>query len=632
MSRFAYTVLVAALIGCDDTLAPNIEIVLSEPTVDFRAVRGTATAQTKVITVSNRGDGRLGPVSCPANPATWLTCSVSNGNAVAFTANSAGLTRSPATVSVPITAPGAPDRPGSVDVNLIIDQPVLTISGSAVSFSASDGSATTTPGSATITVTNTGAGTLASLGSISCVPTPANARVSCAVNQTSGVLTFAVNPAGLAPATHVFPVVVSAPNDDVSKTVTVTLAMAALPRISLSQGSLVFQMLRGGAPPAAQAITVSNGGGGSIGTVSCPANPATWLTCSVAGNTTLTFAVNPVGLTATPPGVSVPISATGATNSPQNVTVSFSIRQPVLSVDSAALAFIASPSGTTTSPASATIGVTNTGEGTLADLGTITCTPPASSPVTCTVNESTGVLTFTVNPTGIVGTKLYSVTVSAPNSNVSRVVTVSLSAATGIGLSPSEVNFQAVRGSTADIVKKVKVANSGGGSLGSISCPLNPALWLTCAVVNTDTLYVTAKPTGLTGSPPDVQIPVTAAGATNNPQILTVSFAILQPILSLDVSVVNMTVAQGGTITNTTAATITNSGAGTTLASLGAIACFPSDNRVACSVNQTTGALSLTVNTASGTPLAVGKYVYTVTVSAPNSSASPAVTIILEVT
>ncbi|HEX6049982.1 MAG TPA: hypothetical protein VFZ21_11965 [Gemmatimonadaceae bacterium] len=623
--------LALSLVACDESLAPGIEIALSEPTVDFRAVRGSGTTESKTITVSNSGDGRLGPVSCPASPASWLACSVANGNTVTLTANASGLTASPATVSVPITAAGAPDRPRSVAVNLIIDQPVLTLSAASVSFAASDGSAATTPASATINATNTGAGTLASLGTISCIPTPANPRVSCTVNQGTGVLTFAVNPVGLAPGTHIFPVVVSAPNDDVEKTVSVTLAMSALPRIVLSQGSLLFQMLRGGATPDAQTVTVSNGGGGSIGTVSCPSSPATWLTCGVSNNATITFTVNPANLSASPPSVSVPISATGATNTPQNVNVSFNIRQPVLSVDLANVAFTTQAGGTTTNPASAKVVVTNTGEGALADLGTITCTPPTPSPVTCVVVQNSGELTFTVNPTGIVGTRVVPVAVTAPNSSVSRVVTVTITSATGIGLSPSEVNFQAIRGSTTDIVRKVKVSNTGAGLLGTITCPASPAAWLTCAVVNVDTLYLTAKPTGLTTSPAEVQVPVTAAGAFNSPQNVTVNFTILQPVLSLSASIVNLTVAAGGTA-GPTVVNVTNTGAGN-LANLGTIACTPSAARVTCAINQATGALSISVNTALAPALAPGQHVFTVSVSAPNmSNSAQTVTIVLTVT
>jgi hypothetical protein len=635
--------LVLAAVSCSESAAPTIEIALSDPVVDFRAIRGTTAALAKTITVTNGGDGRLGPVSCPASPASWLQCSVENGNSVRLTANPSGLTASPASVSVPITATGAVDKPQSVNVSLIIDQPVLTLSATAVNFAASDGAAGTTPTAATVTVTNTGAGTLANLGAISCVPTPATTRVTCAVNQGTGVLTLAVDPTGLAPATYVFPVVVSAPNDNVSKPVTLTLAMSAVPRIALSQGALVFQMFRGGATPAPQTISVTNAGGGSLGTVSCPAAPAPWLSCAVSAGTTLTFTVDPTSLSATPAPVTVPVSATGATNSPQNVTVNFTIRQPVLSVSASSVSFVANASGTITTPTTETVTVTNTGEGTLANLGAIACTPPAGSPVTCVVDQTTGDLTLSVNPAGIVGTKVYLVVVSAPNSNVTRTVAVTLSAAPTIALSATDLAFQAIRGSTTDLVKTVKVSNAGNGVLGAITCPVpatTPTVWLTCTVA-ADVLTFTAKPTGLTTSPPQVLVPVSAVGAFNNPQDVTVNLTILQPVLSLSTNVVNVTVAASATSAPANV-TFANTGSGMlpsgagTLADLGSIACTPTplDAHITCVVNQAAGTITLTVNTATAPAfLANTTHVLPLSVTATNAvNVSQPITIVVTVT
>jgi hypothetical protein len=208
---------------------------------------------------------------------------------------------------------------------------------------------------------------------------------------------------------------------------------------------------------------------------------------------------------------------------------------------------------------------------------------------------------------------------------------VSLSAAPGVALSPSELNFQAIRGSTTDVIKKVKVNNAGNGTLGAISCPANPTTWLTCAVATGDTLVLTAKPTGLTISPAEVLVPVIAVGAFNNPQNLTVNFTILQPVLSLNASIVNMTVAAGGT-TAPSVVMASNTGAGT-LVSLGTLLCVPSDARVSCVPNQSTGELTMTVNSATAPALTPAKYVFVVTVSAPNMSNTPqTIAIVLTVT
>jgi hypothetical protein len=553
---------------------------------------------------------------------------------VTLTATPAGLTTTPGAVSVPFSAPGAGDRTQSVQVALILDQPVLTLSASTASFTASEGVAGTTPGSATITVTNTGAGTLANLGTIACAPTPANARVGCVVNQSAGTLVLTVDPAGLAPGTYVFPVSVTAPNDNVAKTIAVTLANSAIPRLVLSQGSLLFQMLRGGTNPAAQTVTVTNGGGGNLGTVACPVAPAAWLSCAVSGGgTTLTFSVNPTGLTTNPTPVNVPVTATAASNSPQNVLVTFNLRQPVLSVSTVNADFVSNAALTATTPEAIVVSVTNSGEGTLASLGTIACTPPVNSPVTCVVDQAEGELTLTVDPDGITSTKIYQVVVSAPNSNVTRTITVTLTTGPTIGLSPKELNFQAIRGTSTPIVKKVKVSNTGAGTLGAVTCPANPAAWLTCALGTTaDTLVFTALPTGLAQSPADVVVAVSAGGAFISPQNVTVSLTILQPVLSLSATTETFTVTAGGAPVSKTTITASNVGAGTR-ANLGAISCgIASDVHVGCSVNQTNGQITLTVNPSTAPALTAGTRVFTVSISATNMGNSTAPTITLVVT
>jgi len=622
--------LVVLASACAENLAPSVEIVLSEPSVDFRAVRGTTGTIVKTIAIENGGDGRLGPVSCPPNPAPWLTCAVSSGNSVTLTANPTGLKANPAAASVPLSAVGAPDKTKTITANLIIDQPTLTLSTATVAFTASENSPGVSPASASVTVTNTGAGTLANLGAIACTPPTGVNRIACAVNQGSGLVTLSIDPQGLPPGTHVFPVVISAPNDDVSKTIALTLSIAAIPRMALSQQALVFQMIRGSAPPAPQTVSVTNLGGGSLGTIGCPANPAVWLTCAASG-AAVTFSVNPGGLTVSPTGVSVPVTASGATNSPLPVAVNFTIRQPVLSVSTSAVSFTTVAGTNVTTPATATVTVTNTGEGSLANLGTITCAPPDASPVTCVVDQNTGDLTLSVNPTGILGTVLFPVVVSAPNSAVSRTVAVSLSAATGIALSPSELNFQAIRGSVVEQVKKVKVNNTGNGALGTIGCTAVPTVWLTCQVIPGDTLVFTAKPAGITTSPVPAVVPVTASGAFNSPQNETVTLTIQQPVLSVSSSVVNLTVAAGGTA-GPAAVTVTNTGAGT-LTDLGTISCVgvPSDPHVSCVPNQSTGDVTVSVNTATAPALTPGKYVFVLSVTGSNSGNAQTVAIVLTV-
>jgi hypothetical protein len=119
------------------------------------------------------------------------------------------------------------------------------------------------------------------------------------VNAASGQLTVSVSATGLTAGTYVFPLTVTAPNQgNGSQPLTAVLTVSAPPCIAVSQPLVHFQAIRGSLTPLTQTVTVSHGGNGSLGTVSCPANPAAWLSCAVTGGTTLTFTARPAAPTA----------------------------------------------------------------------------------------------------------------------------------------------------------------------------------------------------------------------------------------------------------------------------------------------------------------------------------------------
>jgi uncharacterized protein (TIGR03437 family) len=92
------------------------------------------------------------------------------------------------------------------------------------------------------------------------------------------------------------------------------------PTISLSSTQLQFSYTVGNASPPPQTITISNSGGGTLTWVASPS--ASWI---VLGAPSLIVSINPTGLN---PGTyqgTVTISATGATNSPQTVSVTLTV-------------------------------------------------------------------------------------------------------------------------------------------------------------------------------------------------------------------------------------------------------------------------------------------------------------------
>jgi len=510
--------------ACESPLDPGIELLLSHPEVELRSVRGSSEPLQALLTVRNAGGGRLGPVSCPAEAAAWLTCEVSPGNLVVLTADPSELTESPDPVAVPLSAASGA-TPVSVTVTLVVESPALSLSTTAVSFTSAEATGATSPDSAIVTVKNTGAGTLADLGAITC--DPSDVRVECVVAPETGTLTLTADPAGLAPGTHVYPVTIHAPHAGADVVLSVLLAIEALPHIALSTSTVHFEAIRGTESPLARTVSVSNAGVGSLGTVSCPPDPAPWLACAVVGNVVSLTAL-PGELTSSPESVAVPVTATEATNSPQTIEVSLALEQPVLALSSYWANFEVIVDAEAGSPALMVIDVLNTGAGSLENLGDVTCSTPGSAPVTCMVQDEEGELALSVAPEGLTpGVTVYPVLVTAQHSGVTRTITVVVTTLPPPHpvLTPDELTFNFSIGDTEPVTQAVAVTNSGGGDLGEISCEENPAAWLTCTVEIVDgeeEIRVTASPSGLTESPPPVVIEVTASGAPDDPVELTV--------------------------------------------------------------------------------------------------------------
>lgn len=612
----------AALPACDEVMAPNPQLALSEASVEFRAIRGAPGTLSHTIGVQNAGGGRLGPVTCPEAPAAWLSCSVTNGSVVTLTANPAGFATDPPAVTLALAAPGGTAQ---VEVRLVIDAPVLAVSPGSLAFTSAEGQTAVTPASATVSVTNSGAGTLANLGSIQCTPTQTTSNVTCTVDQGAGQLTVTANATGLPPGNQIFTLRVSSEHSTVEQNIPVTISVAAAPRIGLSQELVQFQAVRGGPAPAAQTVTVSNIGGGTLGALACPANPAAWLTCAVSIDNTITLTANQTGLTQDPAAVQVPISVGGAINSPRNLEVRLRLQQPVLALSRSSVSFTATPGSTVTAPTSDTITAVNSGAGAAADLGTLACETPEASPVSCSISQTTRIIEVTVNPTGLArGRHVFPVEITAANSDVSRTLNVRLHVDNPptLVLTPSVRHFTAIRGSVGVISQTVAITNGGTGSLGAVSCPVEPVSWLTCMVTDSTFVTLTADPTGLTASPASAIVPVSATGDTGSPRNIDVSFTIQQPILALSGNTVDFTAAPTSVVI-----AASNSGAGT-LENLGGIDCTVA-GPASCAVDQATGALTFTYDP---TGLAAGTYVRIATVSAPHAgNESQTVTLVLTV-
>jgi hypothetical protein len=293
--------------------------------------------------------------------------------------------------------------------------PSLAVSPANLSFAAPEDGPP--PPAQTVTVSNAGGGTLDWTAG-SDVPW---LDVSPASGTNSGTVTVTPSTAGLTAGTYSGNVTVTAPGVSGSpQTVPVTLTVkSASPALAVSPSTLAFRATQGGADPAAKALTVSNGGGGTLDWTAAADVP--WLDVSPAGGTdggSISVTPHLSGLSAGTFTGNVTVTAPGAGGSPQTVLVTLTVDPPppALSVSPSSLSFRATQGGA--NPAAQTLSATNAGGGRLdvtasGNASWLSVTPStATAPATVTVAPSvsgllsgtyTATVTVTATTTGATG-------------------------------------------------------------------------------------------------------------------------------------------------------------------------------------------------------------------------------------
>ncbi len=221
--------------------------------------------------------------------------------------------------------------------------PTISLSSTQLQFTYTMGGAS--PAAQTVTVANSGGGTL-TWSATSNMPW-------LAVSTSSSGLTVSVNPSGLSIGPHVGAITVSASGATNSPdTISVTLTVnAASPSISLSTSKASFTYTLGGSAPASQTVTVTNAGGGTLAWSA--ASGSSWLTVSPSSGTgsgTLTLGINTAGLTAQTYNGAVTVTASGATNSPQTISVTLTVSAAAPVVVVSAVVNAASWTGSAVAP------------------------------------------------------------------------------------------------------------------------------------------------------------------------------------------------------------------------------------------------------------------------------------------
>ena len=347
-------------------------LALSTGTVVFAATQaGAALPVAKTVAVTSSGGGTLATPTLSVTydgVSGWLDHSVTASGAgytVTLRPNSTALTATTHTATVQVTCAGATGSP-TVSVSWEVtasSNPVIAVSPAGLAFTGQIG--LPDPAPKTITLSNGGTGTLA----------------QATVSESAGWLTATISgntitvgaSVGALPADPSYTGTITitsagADNSPLSYPVTFTVdqpAMQVAPAGTLSFATVV------GVSPAAQTLTVSNTGTGTLAMPSV-SDDAAWLSATVSGSGptyTVSVSVNAAGLAAGPYGALLTVTSPGATGSPATRPVSLLVNPPSDPIPPALSAAPSTLSFSTivgSSPAGKTVTITNLGPGTLA--------------------------------------------------------------------------------------------------------------------------------------------------------------------------------------------------------------------------------------------------------------------------
>jgi hypothetical protein len=341
----------------------------------------------------------------------------------------------------------------------------------------------------------------------------------------------------------------------VTVTLTVTASSGGGPVIALSSTTQTFAAPQGGADPAAQTVNVTNGGDGTLDGLTAnvtytAGQPTGWLSAALsapAAPSTLTLTATTGSLTAGTYSASVAIASAAAGNSPQAVTVTFTVAAP----GSAPLIALATTTITFTgtqgssNPADQTIDVTNGGTGSLTGLAAAV-TYASGQPtdwLTAKLSKTRApsTLTLTAN-TGTLAPGSYSATVNVTSgvaSNSPQTVAVTFTVAAPpptLVLSTSTLTFTGNEAATSDPAPQtIDITSGTAGTLNDLSASVvynEGQGWLETSLSATSlpsTLTVTPHLTGLTKGTYTANVTLASPTASNTPQTVAVTFFVDPP-------------------------------------------------------------------------------------------------------
>ena len=397
-------------------VASQPTIVLSSAAASFSAAVGGANPAASTISVTSGNAATLSGLSATVLYTTgsgWLSATLSTTTAPAtltLQPTTGTLAAGTYTARVSVASAVADNSPRIVDVTFAVSAgPVIAVSPASLTFTSST---TTSPPAQTVAITNTGGGSLTGLAAVVEYAGGSSGWLTATLNTTTAPATLTVQATrgSLAAGTYTANVRLTSTVGGVAAVlVPVTYTITLAPSIALSATTRSYAAVVGNADPAAQTVTITNGGGGTLSSLSTStaygAGGSGWLTASLSSTTatsTLTLTVARGALLTGTYTATVSVASPVASNSPQTITVSLSVTAPAITLSATTRsATIGQGNGTVTAPTIPTITITNSGDGTLTGL-TATVTyltgPELSGWLTgATLNTTTAPATLTIS-------------------------------------------------------------------------------------------------------------------------------------------------------------------------------------------------------------------------------------------
>lgn len=399
----------------------------------------------------------------------------------------------------------------------------------------------------------------------------------------------------------------------------------------LSPNSLSFTGTQGATNPPAQSITFWKRDNRTKSWTA--SSPVSWVTVNPPSGSlaserdTITVGVTHSGLAPGNYTTSLMITTVGPRGGIGKTAVPIMLTvnptAPAISLSPAMLSFNGTAGGA--NPAALTIGVSNTGGGTLSWTATDNAAWLTLSPASGT---NSGSITAAVNLGGLAaGTYSSAITISATGASTKTVpVTLTVAAPTAppsISFSPSGLSFSGTAGGTSPAAKTLTISNSGGSTLAWTAT--DNTAWLTLSPssgTNTGTVNASVNLSGLAAGTYNATVTLAAAGAITKtvPVTLTVTALTSGGTIALSPTSLTFSGTLGGANPASKTVSLTNPGGGTLTWSI-------SDNANWLTVSPVSGTTTTEADTLTAainlSGLAAGTYNGVITITASGSSTSP---------